>query len=90
MLPKYHEILHPYNIGLVLLVSLLDMTQYFNLKESLFGALWLIFDDFDSNMLFILMVNSFYNLSIRSFANGLDNLISIRYMITLNVFVQFA
>lgn len=90
MLPKDNEILHPNDVGVVLMVSLLNMAQYLNLKKSLFGALWLILDDLDSNVLFIFVVEGLDNLSIRSFANRGNNFIPIGNMITLNVFVKFA
>jgi hypothetical protein len=69
MFSEDNKILNSYNIGLLLLIYLLNMTKNLDLNESLLCEFGLIFNDFQRNFFFILMIESFEDLTIWTFAD---------------------
>lgn len=64
MLTKNDEIFNSYDIGLLLFILLLDMTQYLDLDEGLLAEFGVVFDNLESRFQFGFMVQDFEYLSV--------------------------
>lgn len=77
MLTKNDEIFNSYDIGLLLFILLLDMTQYLDLNEGLLAEFGVVFDNLESRFQFGFMVQDFEYLSVRALADNREHLVSI-------------
>lgn len=83
MFTEYYKILDFDNIGSMLSIFFFDMCQYLNFNKSLFTKLSFVLDDLQCCKLLITMVKCFEYLSIRSFADKLQQFVTIGNVIIL-------
>lgn len=81
MFSKNDKIFNFDDIGCLLDIFFFNMSKNLNLYKSLLVEFSFISDNFQSKILFFLMVKNFNNLSITSFAHFLQYLITIGNMV---------
>ena len=64
VLPENNEVFDPHNILLLLLVCLLNVTEDLYLHEGLLRELGLVFDDLESHLLLVLVVEGLEDLTV--------------------------
>ena len=90
VLPKNYEIFDPDNIGLSVVISLLDMRQDLDFDEGLLGKLRLTFDHLQCYLLLVPMVEYFQHLTIGTLTDQRQNLVAVGDMIIFDKFVLFS
>lgn len=90
MFSKDNEILDPNNIRNLLEVSFLDVSEYLNFDKGLLVELGFVFDDFEGQELFFLVIKHLENFTIASFSHLLNNLIPVANMIVnlINILIS--
>lgn len=69
MFPEDDEIFDFDNVGLLLMVYFFYMAEYFDFDKSLLGVFGITFDDLESNLFFVLVIEDFEDLSVGSFSD---------------------
>jgi hypothetical protein len=67
--PEDDEIFDSDNVGLLLMVYFFYMAEYFDFDKSLLGVFGITFDDLESNLFFVLVIEDFEDLSVGSFSD---------------------